>query len=53
MAGLDWTGLDWNPASVRVLQKAGCEREGLLRRSVYKDGEVIDSLLFARVAEAG
>lgn len=45
--------LAWNPASVRVLQKAGYEQEGLLRRSVYKDGQVIDSLLYARVAQAG
>lgn len=45
--------LAWNPASVRVLQKAGYEQEGLLRRSVYKDGQVIDSLLYARVVETG
>jgi RimJ/RimL family protein N-acetyltransferase len=36
-----------------VLEKAGYEREGLLRRSVYKDGQVIDSLLYARVTELG
>jgi RimJ/RimL family protein N-acetyltransferase len=43
--------LAWNPASARVLEKVGYEREGVLRRSVYKDGQVIDSLLYARVTE--
>jgi RimJ/RimL family protein N-acetyltransferase len=32
-----------------VLEKAGYEREALLRKSVYKDGQVIDSLLYALV----
>jgi RimJ/RimL family protein N-acetyltransferase len=45
--------LAWNPASTRVLEKAGYEREGLLRRSVYKDGQVIDSLLYAKVSVLG
>jgi RimJ/RimL family protein N-acetyltransferase len=40
----------WNPASMRVLEKCGYEREGLLRRSVFKDGEIIDAVLYARVA---
>jgi [ribosomal protein S5]-alanine N-acetyltransferase len=39
----------WNPASMRVLEKCGFEREGLLRRSVFKDGHVIDAVLYARV----
>lgn len=39
----------WNPASMRVLEKCGFEREGLLRRSVWKDGQVIDAVLYARV----
>jgi RimJ/RimL family protein N-acetyltransferase len=43
------TVLPWNPASARVLEKAGYVREGVLRCSVYKDGQVIDSLLYARV----
>src|SRR5690606_8588626 len=33
----------WNPASMRVLEKSGFEREGVLRRSVFKDGELIDA----------
>jgi RimJ/RimL family protein N-acetyltransferase len=37
----------WNPASMRVLEKAGFVREGVLRRSVTKDGELIDSVLYA------
>lgn len=37
----------WNPASMRVLEKVGCVREGVLRRSVFKDGQVIDRVLYA------
>jgi len=40
----------WNPASMRVLEKCGYEREGVLRRSVFKDGEGIGAVLYARVA---
>lgn len=40
---------EWNPSSMRVLEKCGFQREGLLRRSVFKDGKVIDAVLFARV----
>jgi RimJ/RimL family protein N-acetyltransferase len=40
----------WNPASMRVLEKCGFVREGVMRKSVFKDGEVIDSVLYARVA---
>jgi ribosomal-protein-alanine N-acetyltransferase len=36
----------WNPASMRVLQKVGFERESLRRRSVFKDGKLIDSALY-------
>jgi RimJ/RimL family protein N-acetyltransferase len=37
-----------NPASCRVLEKAGFEREGQLRRSVFKNGRVLDQFLYAR-----
>jgi len=37
-----------NPASARVLEKAGFVFEGLLKNNVIKDGEVLDSLLYAR-----
>ncbi len=42
---------EWNPASFRVLEKAGYVREGYLRRSVIKDGKVIDQMLYAFVDE--
>jgi [ribosomal protein S5]-alanine N-acetyltransferase len=41
-----------NPASSRVLEKAGYEREGLLRRSAIKDGEILDQHLYAAIAGA-
>jgi RimJ/RimL family protein N-acetyltransferase len=36
-----------NPASMRVLEKAGYTREGVLRHSVVKDGQVLDQVLYA------
>lgn len=36
-----------NAASLRVLEKAGYTREGVLRRSVVKDGEILDQVVFA------
>jgi RimJ/RimL family protein N-acetyltransferase len=45
-----------NPASCRVLEKAGYVLEARLRRSAIKDGQVIDQLQYAftaPVAEAG
>ena len=42
---------EWNPASSRVLEKAGYVFEGRLRKSVTKDGETIDQLLYARIRE--
>lgn len=41
---------EWNPASMRVLEKCGFAREGVMRKSVFKDGELIDCVLYARVA---
>ena len=40
-----------NPASARVLEKAGFTFEGRLRKNVIKDGEVLDSLMFAWVRD--
>jgi ribosomal-protein-alanine N-acetyltransferase len=37
-----------NPASARVLEKAGFTFEGRLKKNVMKDGQVLDSLLYAR-----
>jgi RimJ/RimL family protein N-acetyltransferase len=43
-----------NPASARVLEKAGFTYEGRLRRNVIKDGQMLDSLLYARLrSDAG
>ena len=36
-----------NPASMRVLEKAGYAREGILKKSVVKDGKVLDQVLYA------
>ena len=36
-----------NPASMRVLEKSGFEREGWLRQSVTKDGETLDAAMYA------
>ena len=38
-----------NTASIRVLEKAGFEREGLLQRSAIKNGSVLDQFLYAKI----
>lgn len=38
-----------NPASVRVLEKAGYQFEGRLRKSITKYGQTIDELIYAQV----
>jgi len=40
---------EWNPASMRVLEKCGFEREGVQRRGVFKEGQIIDAVIYARV----
>lgn len=42
---------EWNPASARVLDKAGYQREGTLRRSAIKDRQIIDRWVYAFVVE--
>jgi len=42
---------EWNPASRRVLEKAGYALEGRLRQSAVKDGHVVDGFLYAAVRE--
>jgi ribosomal-protein-alanine N-acetyltransferase len=37
-----------NPASARVLEKAGFAFEGRLRKNVIKDGQILDSLVYAK-----
>lgn len=38
---------EWNLASARVLEKAGYLFEGRLKKSVTKDGQTIDQLMYA------
>jgi RimJ/RimL family protein N-acetyltransferase len=39
----------WNPASMRVLEKCGFVREGVARNGVFKDGQLVDAVMFARL----
>ncbi|MGH7354616.1 MAG: GNAT family N-acetyltransferase [Candidatus Rokuibacteriota bacterium] len=53
-AGLDLARLEagvfeWNPASARVLEKAGYTLEARQPKAVTKDGRTIDRLLYARL----
>jgi RimJ/RimL family protein N-acetyltransferase len=34
---------------MRVLEKAGYLREGVLRKSVYKDRQWVDEVVYARI----
>jgi RimJ/RimL family protein N-acetyltransferase len=45
-ARLESPVFEWNPASMRVLEKLGFVREALRRNSVTKDGQLIDSVLY-------
>jgi RimJ/RimL family protein N-acetyltransferase len=38
---------EWNRASARVMEKAGYVCEGRLRKSVVKEGQVMDQFLYA------
>lgn len=38
---------EWNPASMRVLEKAGYEFEGRRRKSAFKEGQIIDEMIYA------
>jgi len=42
-----------NPASARVLAKAGYEFEGRMRARYFRDGEFIDGLLYSKVRLPG
>jgi len=48
-ARLEAQVIQWNPASMRVLEKAGFTREAALRSAATKDGQLIDTVLYARV----
>jgi RimJ/RimL family protein N-acetyltransferase len=45
------TPIAWNPASSRVLEKAGFQLEGRMRAACIKDGKLMDMLLYAKVRE--
>ena len=40
-----------NPASMRVLEKAGFTREGVLRKAAFKDGNILDEVRFSLLKE--
>jgi RimJ/RimL family protein N-acetyltransferase len=40
-----------NVGSMRVLEKAGFEREGTMRRSAIKNGVILDQMLYAKVRQ--
>jgi len=42
------TPIVWNPASFRVLEKAGFQREAIMRNACIKDDKVMDMALFAK-----
>jgi RimJ/RimL family protein N-acetyltransferase len=43
---------EWNPPSMRVLEKAGFTRDARLRCAATKDGRLIDTVLYSRVFPA-
>lgn len=43
------TVFEYNPASARVLEKAGFGFEARLRKSITKDGQTVDGLLYALI----
>lgn len=45
------TPLEGSSASMRVLEKCGYVREGVMRRSVVKEGGVLDQVLYAMTDE--
>ena len=43
-----WAGVfEWNPGSMRVLEKAGYQLEGRMKQSVIKEGQIIDEMIYA------
>jgi len=42
---------EWNAASMRVLEKAGYVLEGRLKKSVTKDNQTIDQLMYAKTID--
>ncbi|HEU4778425.1 MAG TPA: GNAT family protein [Steroidobacteraceae bacterium] len=50
-ARLEAPVFEWNPSSMRVLEKLGFERVAVLRKSVTKDGQLIDSVLYSKLLD--
>jgi [ribosomal protein S5]-alanine N-acetyltransferase len=46
------TPISWNAASFRVLERAGFQREGLLRSACVKDGNVVAMVMYSKVIGA-
>lgn len=44
--------LEWNPASCRVLEKAGFTQDARLKSAAFKEGRLIDVWLYSRIREA-
>lgn len=40
---------EWNKVSAHILEKNGYILEGVLKKSVFKDNKLIDSMLYAKV----
>lgn len=40
-----------NPASMRVLEKAGFQKEGVRRAATFKDGKVLDEVMYGLLKE--
>jgi RimJ/RimL family protein N-acetyltransferase len=51
-ARLEAQVFEWNPPSMRVLEKAGFTRDAVLRRAATKDGRLIDTVLYSQVFPA-
>lgn len=43
--------LEWNPASMRVLEKAGYKFEARLRKAMVKEGAVMDEFIYSVTRE--
>lgn len=41
----------WNPASGRVLEKNGFVKEGIERKGIFKEGKIIDAIVYALIKE--
>lgn len=51
LARIETTVFDWNHASARVLEKCGFTKEGTLKSSFIKNGEIVSRHLFSAVCE--